>query len=109
MPQFVEQPRVLYGYNGLGSEALYQRDLLVGERSDFLARQEEGADHFALSEQWNAKERPYAAKRNCRRRHRITLGDIDLLRRNIVDMSDGSGQPPYDQWENWDKGDTVSA
>ena len=35
--QFIEQPRVLDGDDGLGGEVLHQLDLLVGERADFLA------------------------------------------------------------------------
>ena len=35
--QFVEQPRVLDGDDGLSGEALYQFNLLVGEGADFLA------------------------------------------------------------------------
>ena len=37
LPQFVEQPRVLDGDDGLGGEVLHQRDLLVGEWPNFLA------------------------------------------------------------------------
>ena len=36
LPQFVQQPRVLDGDDGLGGEVLHQRDLFVGERTDFL-------------------------------------------------------------------------
>src|SRR4029077_12311650 len=31
--QLVEQPRILYGDDGLGGEVLHQRDLLVGKRT----------------------------------------------------------------------------
>ena len=37
LTQFVEQPRVLDGDDGLGGEVLHQLDLPVGEGSDFLA------------------------------------------------------------------------
>ena len=37
LTQFVEQPRVLDGDDGLGGEVLDQRDLLVGKGSHFLA------------------------------------------------------------------------
>ena len=37
LPQFIEQPRVLDGDDGLGGEVLHQCDLLVGERPHFLA------------------------------------------------------------------------
>ena len=46
LAQFVEQPRVLDGDDGLGGEVLYQRDLLVGEWADFLAVDGDGADQF---------------------------------------------------------------
>ncbi len=42
LPQFVEQPRVLDGDDGLGGEILHQFDLLVGERPDLAAV---NADH----------------------------------------------------------------
>ena len=37
LTQFVKQPRVLDGDDGLRGEVLHQLDLLVGERTDFLA------------------------------------------------------------------------
>ena len=37
LAQFVEQPRVLDGDDGLRGEVLHQRDLLVGERPHLLA------------------------------------------------------------------------
>jgi hypothetical protein len=37
LAQFVEQPRVLDGDDGLRSKVLHQLDLLVGERADVLA------------------------------------------------------------------------
>jgi hypothetical protein len=43
--QFVEQPRVLDGDNGLCREIRNQRDLLVGERPDLLTVDTESA-HF---------------------------------------------------------------
>ena len=46
--QFVEQPRVLDGDDGLGGEILHQLNLLVGERADFLAVDGDGADQFVL-------------------------------------------------------------
>ena len=38
LAQFIEQPRVLDGDDGLSGEVLDQRDLLVGEGSNLLAR-----------------------------------------------------------------------
>ena len=37
LAQFAEQPRVLHRDDRLRREVLQQRDLLVGERADFLA------------------------------------------------------------------------
>src|ERR1700719_2902831 len=44
LPQLIEQPRVLDGDDGLGGEVLYQRDLLVGEGTDFLPINQYPAD-----------------------------------------------------------------
>ena len=44
LAQFVEQPRVLDGDDGLGGEVLHQLDLLVGERPHLLAIDDDGAD-----------------------------------------------------------------
>ena len=45
--QFIEQPRVLDGDDGLGGEVLHQLDLLVGERSNLLAVDDDSADQLA--------------------------------------------------------------
>src|SRR6202162_4189001 len=42
--QFVEQPRVLDGDDGLRGEVLHQFDLLVGKGPDLLAVDDDGAD-----------------------------------------------------------------
>ena len=44
LAQFVQQPRVLNGDDRLGGEILHELDLLVGERTDFLAVDAERAD-----------------------------------------------------------------
>jgi len=48
LPQFVEQPRVLDGDDGLSGEVLQQRYLLVGERAHFLPKNGKRADHFLV-------------------------------------------------------------
>ena len=48
LAQFVEQPRVLDGDDGLGGEVRDQLDLLVGEGTDFLAIDSDDADQFVL-------------------------------------------------------------
>jgi hypothetical protein len=45
LAQFTEQPRILHRDHRLLREILQQRDLLVGERSRFLAPADEGAEH----------------------------------------------------------------
>ena len=50
LAQFVEQPRILDGDDGLGGEVLHQRDLLVGERPDLLAVDDNGADELIIFE-----------------------------------------------------------
>ena len=48
--QFIEQPRILDGDDGLSGEVLDERDLLVGERMDFLTEEAECTDQVhALS------------------------------------------------------------
>ena len=42
--QFAQQPRVLHRNDRLGREVLEQRDLLVGERADFLAIHGDGTE-----------------------------------------------------------------
>src|SRR5437867_9303453 len=53
LAQLVEQARVLDGDDGLVGEILDQLDLLIGERTDFLAKQVESADQCALLQHWN--------------------------------------------------------
>src|SRR5262249_48509803 len=50
LPQFVEQPRVLDGDDGLGGEVLQQLDLLVGERLDLLAIDDDRTDQLIVFE-----------------------------------------------------------
>src|SRR6202035_5921230 len=48
LPQFVEQPRVLDGDDGLGGEIRQQLDLFGCEWSNLLAKDAESADEFIL-------------------------------------------------------------
>ena len=61
LAQFVEQPRVLDGDDGLGGEVLQQLDLLVGERPHLLAVDAEHADKLAILEHRNVDQRAGAA------------------------------------------------
>ena len=51
LAQFVEQPRVLDGDDGLGGEILHQFDLLVGERPHLLPVDGECADRLTVLDQ----------------------------------------------------------
>src|SRR5271165_1050794 len=59
LAQFIEQPRILYGDDGLSSEVLHQRDLLVCKGTSFLAVHREGTDEFIFLQHWDAHHRPY--------------------------------------------------
>ena len=48
LPQFVEQPRVLDGDDGLGGEVLDEFDLLVAKRTDHLAVEHKRTDDMVL-------------------------------------------------------------
>src|SRR6516162_9378986 len=61
LPQLIEQPRVLDGDDGLGSEVLYQLNLLVGEWADFLAIDRNSADQFIVFEHWHHENGASAA------------------------------------------------
>src|SRR6516164_6717514 len=65
LAQFVEQARVLDGDNGLGGEILHQRNLFVGEPSNLLAVNGEGADQNIVLEHWNANRGSRAAEPRC--------------------------------------------
>src|SRR5262245_201113 len=58
LAQLVEQARVLDGDDGLGSEALDQLDLLVGEWADLLAEDGDSADQFTLFEHRDHEQGP---------------------------------------------------
>ena len=60
--QFVEQPRVLDGDDGLGGEVLDQLDLLVGERTNLLAVDGDRADQLVLLEHRHGENGPHAAE-----------------------------------------------
>ena len=62
LAQLVQQPRILNGDDGLGGKVRDQLDLLVGEGTNFLAGQGEGANQFAFFQHRHGDECPYAAK-----------------------------------------------
>src|SRR5262249_39526288 len=52
----IEQPRVLDGDDGLGSEILHQLDLFISERPDFAAIDTKDTDQLILFEQRHSKD-----------------------------------------------------
>src|SRR5262249_44199383 len=82
--QLVEQSRVLDGDDGLGGEVLYQRDLFVGERPDFLTVDADRTDERALLEHRHQQECPRA-------------GHLDQLHnlRETFDVSRIGGEVSY--------------
>src|SRR5262249_4963387 len=60
LSQFVEQPRVLDGDDGLRGEIGDQLDLLVGKGAYLLAVDGDDANQFVLFEHWDGQESPRA-------------------------------------------------
>ena len=58
--QLIEQPRVLDGDDGLRCEVFDQLNLLVGERTDLLAKHTNCANEFAFLEHWHDQIGPRA-------------------------------------------------
>ncbi|MFZ1152920.1 MAG: hypothetical protein WAR76_24835 [Xanthobacteraceae bacterium] len=58
LPQFVEQPRVLDGDDGLSGEVCNQRDLLVGERPDLDPPNRDDADDPIFSQHRHSEDGP---------------------------------------------------
>ena len=87
LAQFVEQPRVLDGDDGLSGEVRDQCDLLVGEGTNLLADNDERADQFVLLQHRDGQKRPYAPKFDGRNDIRIALFDVACVRRKIGDVN----------------------
>src|SRR5262249_46322885 len=81
-PKLVGQAAVLNRDNGLSGEVLDQLDLLVGERADFLAIDDNAADQLILLEHWHLNERARPRELDQRRTC------VWLFRRAIGNLSD---------------------
>ena len=86
LAQFVEQPRVLDGDDGLRGEVLDQLDLLVGERPHLLAVDRDGADQPVVLEHRHTDEGAPAGKLHGGLRgasdsdaSAVQVGDLDCL------------------------------
>src|SRR5215472_5709502 len=87
MAQFIEQPRVLNGDNGLGGEVLYQSNLLVGEWPDHLAIDDDRADEFILFEHGYDEFSPRAGGIG-KRYDEAIAAEIALVEPKIENMDD---------------------
>jgi hypothetical protein len=64
LSQFIKQPCVLDGDDGLISKSLYHVNLPLRERLDPLAREVQHPDRLPLAHQRDAKHRPYLCDRD---------------------------------------------
>src|SRR5262249_26211828 len=62
LTQFIEQPRILDGDDGLGGEILYQRNLFVGKGTNFLTIDRNGTDQLIIFEHWHHEKGASAAR-----------------------------------------------
>jgi hypothetical protein len=79
LPQFLEQPCVLDSDDRLVGEILDQLDLLVGERPDFLAVNDNRADQLVFLEHRHEQDGPYAGEVDQGEDARVAL-DVAALR-----------------------------
>src|SRR5262249_42957607 len=71
LAQFVKQPRILNGDDGLGGEVLHQRLLLIVEGRTFVLVDLDDADQILFLQHRNGKLAAHAGELNDRRLHRI--------------------------------------
>jgi hypothetical protein len=62
LAQFVEQPRILDGDDGLAGEACHQLDLLIGEGTNFLTEDGDGPNQVIILEHRHNDHGPNATK-----------------------------------------------
>ena len=88
LAQFIEQPRILNGDNGLGSETGQQFDLLVIGRPDFLAIDGNRTDKHIFLQQRDGKERTDAGNLYAGDCHRVAFNGVWRIGLEIGDMDD---------------------
>jgi hypothetical protein len=86
LAQFVEQPRVLDGNDGLGGEVFTQLDLFIAEGLDFLAIHAERPNKLVLLQHWHHQNRPYSPKFDTCNDPRIAIS-VGFLRAQISDVN----------------------
>ncbi len=85
--QFVEQPSVLDGDDGLCGEILNQLDLLVGKGAHLLAVDIDRADQLVVFQQRHFDQRPAARDFDSRDAQRIAFG-ISLALGDVFDLDE---------------------
>ena len=83
--EFLEQPRVLDGDDGLRSEVCEQFNLFVGEGTDLLAINGDRANQFVLLEHWYGKNGPGAGDFDHGTDRWVTF-DVCLFRSEVGDV-----------------------
>src|SRR5262249_46281883 len=85
LAQLAQQPRILDGDDGLGSEILDQLNLLLGKRQDLLTIDIDRADHRVVLEHGNENDRASTTLIRHRDDSRIAFA-VGLALANILDV-----------------------
>ena len=88
LTQFVEQPRVLDGDDGLSGKVCDKNNLLVGKGADFLAIYGERADQLAFVQHRNCKNCPHVPKFDGRNSGWNAVFNVGLFCSKIRDVND---------------------
>jgi hypothetical protein len=81
--QFVQQPRILNGDNGLVSKDPEKRNLLIRKRINFGTSKLECSDRHSLMQQWDTSDRPMSEPP----RHGASFGKLLGLRLEVNYMN----------------------
>src|SRR6516164_8397209 len=73
MPQFVEQPCVLYGDDSLAGEVLQQVDLSIGKRTHFLTVNSDDSNYLIVFEHRHTNQRARFSDLNRCNAHALTV------------------------------------
>src|SRR5215470_7335347 len=101
--QFLEQPHILDGDNGLVSEGLEQSNLSIAEGADLVPQQRDHTQSHIVSEQWHRQRRAVPSIRSLERltfrelvvRHGADVVDVDGA--SVDERSPGDGSTSHRQ------------
>src|SRR6516225_9876367 len=98
----MEQPRVLDGDDGLSGKILDQLDLLLGERANLVAIEDNGADQSLLLEHRHAQDCPHTTTLDSGNNDWITF-QITARRRQVDDLNGllGARNARNDSFRSW--------